>query len=135
MAMTKEQLEAKVAELEEKNRALEEEKERREQLEQAASMQTEQLRAVLGASKHTITPYRSTEKTKIKLPKDNFQYKDPLYVCINGRNVVIQRGVTVEIDKYIADFIEQMERDQEANEKKADQQELDYERNTREVAR
>lgn len=135
MAMTKEQLEAKVAELEEKNRALEEEKERREQLEQAASMQTEQLRAVLGASKHTITPYRSTEKVKIKLPKDNFQYKDPLYVCINGRNVVIQRGVTVEIDKYIADYIEQMERDNEAIEKKADQQELDYQRNTREVAR
>lgn len=135
MAMTKEQLEAKVAELEEKNRALEEEKQRREQLEQAASMQTEQLRAVLGASKHTITPYRSTEKVKIKLPKDNFQYKDPLYVCINGRNVVIQRGVSVEIDKYIADFINQMEHDQEANEEKADQQELDYERNTREVAR
>lgn len=135
MAMTKEQLEAKVAELEAKNRALEEEKERREQLEQAASMQTEQLRAVLGASKHTITPYRSTEKVKIKLPKDNFQYKDPLYVCINGRNVVIQRGVNVEIDKYIADFIEQMERDHEEIEQKADQQELDYQRNTREVAR
>lgn len=126
MATIKE-LEAKLAELEEKNQQLEEEKTRREALERAQGMQAEQLRAILNSQgEKKIAPHVETEKVQIRLFKDNHQYKQPLYLCINGRNMIIQRGVTVEVDKYVADFIEQMKEEQDHVNRVADKEESEF---------
>ena len=133
MAMTKEQeaklqeLEAKLQELEQKNQVLEAEKERREALERSEGMQAEQLRAILNMQgEKAVQPYVETEKVPIKLIKDNYQYKEPLYLCINGRNMIIQRGKTVMVDKYVADFIANMKDEQDRVDELADQEEQDF---------
>ena len=125
--VTIKELEAKLAELEQQNKDLIEEKERREQLEKADKMRVEQLRAVLNAgSGHEFKPYVETEKVPIRLFKDNYQYKQPLYICINGRNMIIKRGVPVTVDKYIADFIDTMKAEQEAINQNAEQDEQEF---------
>ena len=126
MATIKE-LEAKLAELEEQNKALVAENERREALEKAQTLRAEQLRAVLNSGGgHEFKSYVETEKVPIRLFKDNYQYKQPLFVCINGRNVVIKRGVTVTVDKYIADFIDGMKAEQEAVNQSAEEAEQEF---------
>lgn len=126
MATVKE-LEAKLAELEAQNKALVEENERREALAKSEGMRAEQLRAVLNAGTgHEFKPYVESEKVPIRLFKDNYQYKSPLFVCINGRNVVIKRGVNVTVDKYIADFIDSMKSEQEAVNQLAEAEEQEF---------
>lgn len=125
MATIKE-LEAKLAELEAQNQALIEEKERREQLEKANNMRAEELRAILKSEGHEYRPYVEKEKVPIRLMKDNYQYKRPLFICINGKNMVIRRGVTVYVDKYVADFIESMNAEQEIVNKMADEEEQEF---------
>lgn len=126
MATIKE-LEAKLQELEQKNQELEAEKERREALERSEGMQAEQLRAILNMQgEKAVQPYVETEKVPIRLFKDNYQYKEPLYLCINGRNMIIQRGVNVMVDKYVADFIDSMKDEQEKVNQLADQEEQDF---------
>jgi len=135
MATIKE-LEAQVAELKAQNQALQEEAERRDQLANSEKMRAEQLRAVLNAQgKRDFEPYVEKEKVPIKLMKDNYQYKNPLYLCINGRNMVIKRGVTVMVDKYVADFIEQMKSEQEIVSAKADQEEQNFLVQTNDIIR
>lgn len=48
---------------------------------------------------------RMKEKVKIKLFYDGKQYKDDLYVAVNGKNYQIQRGVEVEVPRYVAEVI------------------------------
>ena len=59
-------------------------------------------------AKYTPTRhYVPRKKVTIELFKDDYRYKEPLFVGINGRFMWIKRGVPVEVDDYIADFIEQ----------------------------
>lgn len=44
---------------------------------------------------------------KIKLFKDNYKYKDDVFVGIGGRTWLIQRGVEVVVPDYVAKVIEQ----------------------------
>lgn len=49
------------------------------------------------------------QKVRIKLFKDGRTYKDPLYVAVNGHNFVIERGVEVEVPRYVEEVIRNME--------------------------
>lgn len=53
---------------------------------------------------------RMKEKVTIKLFKDNGKYKDDLVVGVNGVTYQIQRGIAVEVPRYVADVIYQSER-------------------------
>ena len=44
---------------------------------------------------------------KITLFKDNKDYKDDVFVCINGRSLMIQRGEEVEIPESYAKVLKQ----------------------------
>lgn len=44
---------------------------------------------------------------KITLFKDNKDYKDDVFVCVNGRNMVIKRGVEVEVPESYAKVLRQ----------------------------
>lgn len=53
---------------------------------------------------------RMNELVPIKLFKDNQKYKDDLTVTVNGVTYQIQRGVPVEVPRFVADVITQSER-------------------------
>ena len=44
--------------------------------------------------------------TKVKLFKDYGEYKDDVFVAVNGESDLIQRGVEVEVPDYIAEVLE-----------------------------
>lgn len=46
---------------------------------------------------------------KIKLFKDNEQYKDDFFVSLNGRTYQIQRGIEVEVPEAVAEIIKRSE--------------------------
>ena len=47
------------------------------------------------------------EKTvKIRLYKDNDKYKDDVQVIVNGRVYLIKRGVEVEVPDFVAEVLE-----------------------------
>ena len=95
---------ATIKELQERLEALEAEK-------AALQQENEQLKAGSVAQKGMVDQntimYQPREMKKIELFKDDYRYKKPLFVSINGRNWVIQRGVEVEVPDYVADFIVQ----------------------------
>ncbi|MEG2001087.1 MAG: hypothetical protein RR053_06835 [Evtepia sp.] len=52
---------------------------------------------------------RLEEYVEVKLFKDNKDYKDDVFVAVNGENCLIQRGQRVKIKKKFAQVIEQGE--------------------------
>ena len=46
---------------------------------------------------------------KLKLFKDNGQYKDDVFVAVNGRTFQIVRGVEVEVTACVAEVLEHSE--------------------------
>ena len=91
--MTKEELQAMYDELKEKN------EEMAKQLEEQQTVSTKKAVEPLQLPDANITPmipYLEKETVKIKLFRDDYRYKRPLYVSINGRNWLIPRGVEVE---------------------------------------
>lgn len=46
------------------------------------------------------------KRVKIKLFKDSHEYKDDVFVSVNGERYQIQRGVEVEVPGYIAEVLE-----------------------------
>lgn len=46
------------------------------------------------------------EEVEVKLFKDNDKYKDPVFVGVNGDNVVIERGVRVKIKRKYAEVLD-----------------------------
>lgn len=60
---------------------------------------------------------RMNEPVSIRLMKDNERYKDDVFVAVNGKGYQIQRGVTVEVPRFVADVLEQsMEQDARTSE-------------------
>ena len=47
------------------------------------------------------------EFVEVQLFKDSKDYKDDVFVCINGRNKVIKRGEKVKVSKAYAKVLEQ----------------------------
>lgn len=48
-------------------------------------------------------------KVRIRLFKDNGQYKDDLFVSVNGKTFQIQRGIEVEVPEAVAEVIRRSE--------------------------
>lgn len=116
MATVKE-LEAKVQELEAENKQLK------------GSKKPDAV--VLPDAKFTPTiPYTPKKKVVIELFKDDQRYREPLFVGINGRFLLIQRGVPVEVDDYVADFIEQQKAEEARIMRKVELEEQEYLQNT-----
>ena len=46
------------------------------------------------------------KKVKIKLFKDKGEYRDDVFVGVNGERFLIKRGVEVEVPDYVAEVIE-----------------------------
>lgn len=51
-------------------------------------------------------PKKAEELVEIELFRDNKDYKDDVFVCVNGRAMQIKRGVKVKIPKPFAEAIE-----------------------------
>jgi hypothetical protein len=49
---------------------------------------------------------KKEELVEIELVKDNKDYKDDVFVCVNGKNRVIKRGEKVKIPKAYAEVLE-----------------------------
>lgn len=82
-------------------------------------------------AKYTPTiPYEPQRKVTIELFKDDYRYKEPLFVGINGRTWLIQRGVPVEVDDYVADFIEQMKSEEARIMRRVEAEEREYNQDT-----
>lgn len=112
-----------VKELEAKIKALEEENEK---LKGGAPETIE-----LPDAKVTPTiPYTPKKKVQIELFKDDYRYREPLFVGINGRFLMIPRGVPVEVDDYVADFIEQQKSEEARIMRKIEEEEREYNEKT-----
>lgn len=47
-----------------------------------------------------------TEKmVKLRLFKDSGKYKEPVFVAVNGKTYMIERGVEVEVPDYVAEVL------------------------------
>ena len=46
------------------------------------------------------------ELVKVKLFKDKGEYKDPVFVAINGNSWLIERGVEVEVPKSVKEVLD-----------------------------
>lgn len=57
-----------------------------------------ETKAELGETTESKSKKKSEKKTeKIELFQDNKDYKDDVFVCVNGKSLMIQRGKEVEI--------------------------------------
>lgn len=116
---------ATVKDLEEKLNQLE------EQLKNKPAAAKEQDIIELPDAKFTPTiPYVPKKKVTIELFKDDYRYKEPLFVGINGQTWLIKRGVPVEVDDYVADFIEQQKAEEARIMRRVDQEEREYQEKT-----
>jgi hypothetical protein len=94
--MTNKELEARIKELEEEN----------EKLKTKEPEKVKQPLVLPDPNLTPLIPYEEKEYVKVKLFKDDYRYKNDLYVAINGKNWYIKRGKEVTLPKYVADFIE-----------------------------
>ena len=46
------------------------------------------------------------KRVKIKLFKDNGNYRDDVFVSVNGRDFLIKRGEEVSVPDYVAEVLE-----------------------------
>ena len=119
--MTKDELEAKVKELEEEN----------EKLKAKGEPEKDNQPLVLPDPSITPTiPYEEKEFVRVKLFKDDYRYRDDLYVAINGKNWYIKRGKEVTLPKYVADFIEHTMAEEARIWEKVEQEENDFKKLT-----
>ena len=51
-------------------------------------------------------PEAKQDKVKVHLFRDNDKYKNDVFVCVNGKTALIQRGKTVEVSPAIAEALE-----------------------------
>lgn len=124
--MTKEELEAKVKELEEKNEELQMAVAEKDA--QAEEQKTEAIMPLILPDKSAtpMIPYKETKTKQYKLFRDEYRYKRPLYVSINGNNWVIPRGVVVDLPAYVVDFIEQYLAEEAAIWERVEKEEREY---------
>ena len=119
--MTKEELQAMYDELMAKNEELV--KQLEEKAETKKAVEPLQLP---DANITPMIPYVEKETVKIKLFRDDYRYKRPLYVSINGRNWLIPRGVEVELPKYVADFIDNLAKEEAEIQERIIREEQEY---------
>ena len=118
--MTEDELEAKVRELEEEN----------EKLKAKEPANVKQPLILPDPGMTPMIPYEEKEFVKVKLFKDDYRYKDDVYVGINGKNWNIKRGKEIPLPKYVADFIEQTVAEEARIWEKVEQEEEDFKKLT-----
>ena len=74
----------------------------------------------------TVDPWK--DMVPIRLFKDNGNYRDDVFVSVNGHNFQIQRGVTVEVPRCIAEVLTHSEEQDQAASLMVDQLEQEYSR-------
>ncbi len=67
---------------------------------------------------------------KIKLFKDYGEYRDDVFVAVNGESYLIQRGVEVEVPDYIAEVLEHSAAQDEKTQQLMAQTQARYEKKT-----
>lgn len=67
---------------------------------------------------------------KIKLFKDYGEYRDDVFVSVNGESYLIQRGVEVEVPDYIAEVLEHSAAQDEKTQQLMAQTQAKYEKKT-----
>lgn len=73
-----------------------------------------------------MIPYVETQTVTVRLFRDEYRYKNPLYVSINGKNWLIPRGKDFPMPKYVADFIEQQIQEEAAIWERVEKEEREY---------
>lgn len=58
------------------------------------------------AAQAATEPEKTADKVSIHLFRDNERYKNDVFVCVNGKTALIQRGKTVEVSPDIAEVLE-----------------------------
>ena len=48
---------------------------------------------------------KAEKMVKLRLFKDNGKYKEPVFVAVNGKTYMIERGVEVEVPDYVAEVL------------------------------
>ena len=69
----------------------------------------------------------------IHLFKDNDRYKDPVFVQINGKAYLIQRGVDVRVPRAVAEVLENQAKAREEAATRSEQLAGEFEQRTREI--
>ncbi len=114
--MTSKEMEARIRELEQENA----------NLKKAEAAPVNAPLQLPDPSITPIIPYEETQTVTVRLFRDEYRYKAPLYVSINGKNWLIKRGVEVQLPKYVADFIEQQMREEAAIWERVEKEEREY---------
>lgn len=65
----------------------------------------ENLENALAESEGAVSVPEKSDKETIRLFYDGDKYKDPLFVAVNGKTYLIERGVDVEVPKSVAEVI------------------------------
>lgn len=71
---------------------------------------------------------------KIKLFKDTGDYKEPVFVCVNGESYMIKRGEEVEVPAHIAAVLENSAKQDASTASLIEKTEEAYEENTKKKA-
>lgn len=48
---------------------------------------------------------KAEKMVKLRLFKDSGKYKEPVFVAVNGKTYMIERGVEVEVPDYVAEVL------------------------------
>lgn len=121
--MTTKELEAKIEELAKQNAEMQKSM---EDYKAAAKAEVNTPIMLPDPSQTPVIPYEEKEYVKVRLFKDEYRYKAPLFVSINGKNWLIRRGVDVQLPKYVADFIEQQMAEEAAIWERVAREEQEY---------
>ena len=62
-----------------------------------------------------------TEMVTVKLFKDNINYKDDVFVAVNGERWQIKRGVEVEVPWYVKEVLDHSEREDQRTAQKIEE--------------
>lgn len=118
--MTNKELEARIKELEEEN----------EKLKTKEPEGTKKPMVLPDPDMTPMIPYEEKEYVKVKLFKDDYRYKNDLYVGINGKDWLIKRGKEVTLPKYVAEFIEKAMAEEARIWEKVEQEEVEFKKLT-----
>lgn len=79
------------------------------------------------AAKESAAPKPGVERVKIRLFKDGHDYKDDVFVCVNGESYLIKRGEDVEVPSYIADILRLSEKQDTESANRREKRREEYE--------
>lgn len=64
--------------------------------------------------RNKVEQNNKTKMVTVRLFKDNHEYKDDVFIGVNGKTWLIQRGVEVEVPDYVAEVLSNSQKQDEA---------------------